>query len=85
MQRQAKQFQKQLAMPLVGMMLLLTGCATPSGDCSFLPLREYDNAFQEKLANELEKAGDKTAFFLFVEGEIELRDAVRACKGQKAE
>lgn len=66
-------------MLLVPMLILMSGCATPQGNCKVIPLREYDQSFKINLANEMLVAPEKTKEF--VKDSIALRDAVRACKG----
>lgn len=69
------------AILLTMMLSCLSGCATLSGNCSSLPLVEYPPQFKELLAGEILTAGNATK--RFVRESINLRDAVRACKGEK--
>jgi hypothetical protein len=57
----------------------ISACSTPIGNCSALTLVEYDNAFKTKLDAEVFASGPTTR--RFVRDSIQLRDAVRACKG----
>jgi hypothetical protein len=68
-------------LPLMMTLSLLSGCVTTSGPCSAIPLIEYDNAFKDKLASEIFSAGPTVR--RFTRESIQLRDAVRACKGAK--
>lgn len=62
-------------------MLLTTGCATPSGGCDLLPLKSYTPEFNMRLADERAAAPRGAAWRQAVVDYADLRDLVRACKG----
>ena len=69
--------------PWLLLMLLLGGCASVSDSgCRLLPLRVYDNATQDKVADEVVAASLMGAIWpQFVSDYGALRAAVRACRG----
>jgi hypothetical protein len=83
MQRPRSVSLNRLAFPLVLSLTFLSACGHDTGNCRFLPLREYGEGFKETLANELSYAPAESATIVFVADSIQLRDAVRACKGEK--
>lgn len=68
-----------VSLPLISL-LFLSGCVT-DGNCKFLPLREYDDGFKRAFAIEVGVIPAESATIQFVADSIQLRDAVRACKG----
>lgn len=62
----------------------LTACATAevSNPCRFIVLKDYDKAFNMKLADEVEAAPASAAWPEIVVDYAGLRDQVRACKGE---
>lgn len=66
-------------LPLVILASLLTGCGAV-GNCSALPMPDYDPAFKERLADELDTAPAGAAWPVAVVDYVQLRDAVRACQ-----
>lgn len=63
--------------------MFLSGCGHDTGNCSFIPVIEYDAAFTSQFATELHVVEDDSATIQFVADSIQLRDAVKACKGEK--
>lgn len=47
-----------LAVILIATIALMSGCASPPSPCP--PLKQYDQAFRNQLADELESAGPAT-------------------------
>lgn len=61
-------------------LLFSAGCATVNGDCSAIPMAEYDEAFKAHFVYEVEQNIPETsATMRFIADSIALRDAVRAC------
>ena len=73
----------RLALPLALSLTFLSGCATPSGNCSAIPVTEYGDGFKISLALELAPLPEGSATVRFIGDSIALRDAVKACKGEK--
>ena len=61
---------------------LLSGCGTVSSsagsDCP--PLRDYDRAFLNQLAEEIDKAPIDAAFPIAMQDYATLREQIRACR-----
>lgn len=72
-----RQLRKLLVLP----MMSLSFCGTVSGSCDSLILRQYDQAYRNRLADELLKAG--TTLQAFTVDAVELREQVRACRGNR--
>lgn len=83
MQRQLNASPRLLQTLLATSLLLLSGCGHAIGNCDFIPLKEYDDGFRERLADEIASSEDEPATVEFIVDAIRLRDAVRACKGEK--
>lgn len=83
MQKQRSGLRNLLALPLALSLTFLSACAADTGDCKFLPLREYNDGFKERFVEELTYTPAESATIEFVADSIQLRDAVRACKGEK--
>ena len=61
---------------------MLAGCAhVPSGSCSLIQIREYNEEFTAKFRLELNNVADGSAVGQFIVDSVALRDAVRACRG----
>ncbi len=65
---------------LVAFSVAFAGC-TPTVKVSCPPLREYDRAFMERLADEMEQAATNSAMVQAIIDYRMLRDIVRACRG----
>lgn len=63
-------------------LIFLSACGTKPGTCDVLPLREYPQAFRDGLASELAGFPDGAPIVQFVGDSLELRAAVRGCKGK---
>ncbi len=59
----------------------LAGCVT-AGGCSGIPLAQHPREQERDLAAELEMAPPGAVWPGIVTSYVELRDAVRACKGE---
>ncbi len=58
---------------------VVTGCATPNpGPCP--PIRQYDEAFNQRLAGELEQLPPDAATIQAIEELIVLRDQLKQCQ-----
>lgn len=61
---------------------LLIGCAT-AGGCELVALKTYSPEFNQRLADEVGAASLDAAWPQAVTDYVGLRDAVRACRGDK--
>ena len=66
---------------LVASATLLSGCATPSGNCDLISLKLYDREFQSELATQLEVLPPTSPLASFVTDSVNLRDEIRDCQG----
>lgn len=82
MQKRRSAFQRLMLVALLPVMSLASGCVTQTGDCELLTLKAYDRDFNLRL--EAERAATPNATWVVaVTDYAGLRDAVRACKGNK--
>lgn len=68
---------RRLALPVM-LTSLLSGCITV-GNCSTIPLVEYEQAKAEVIVGQIQKAPAELQRFAL--DAVALRDAVRACRG----
>lgn len=69
------------AMALLGLLTIsISGCKTAViSDCRLLPLRAYEPAVEARIVQQMREAGPDLQRFAL--DAVELRDAVRACRG----
>lgn len=67
---------------LLASLILLTDCASRVGSCRLLAVRDYDPEFTARFVEEFEKVPEGSPLSIFTIDAVDLRDAVRACKGE---
>jgi hypothetical protein len=60
-----------------------SACATASGSCSLVPLREYSDEFTARFVEQAAMLPPMSPVAVFVVDGVALRDNVKACKGSK--
>lgn len=70
-------------MLLVAAMSCLMSCALVSGNCKYLMVKPYDQVFTLKLVKEIGATPLDSATRTYLVDQTNLRDQIRACRGDK--
>lgn len=81
MQRPLRKWLTQLLLPPTVLVLSANMCAT-AGNCSSIPLPEYDQQFTQQWLEETATVQDASALGRYLTDANQLRGAVRACNGK---
>lgn len=81
MRRPQNASQTLMALPLLTSLLFVSGCSG-AGNCSAIPLPEYDAPFTQRWLAETADIAKASALDIYLTDADTLRGDVRACKGK---